>query len=79
MKQQTLLQKYQAIEKIGTRIEVPYHVWTILGGQKSLEIVGCEVCLGFDLDYANIPQARKAVEWYVTQFGGNVKWSKLTE
>lgn len=54
-------------------IEVPWAVWTIMGA-KQLLIMGDQVCLSPDGDYANLQQARAAVEFYVKQLNGEVKW-----
>lgn len=46
-------------------IEVPYHVWTCFGDQASL-----------GEDAKSLDELRKAIEWYVEQLDGKVKWSK---
>lgn len=74
-KSETLIQKYEAIQKIGTQVEVPFHVWALFGEkQKSISIVGSDISLGED--YATLEGCRAGVQWYVEQLGGTVKWSK---
>lgn len=68
----TLLQKYNAVQEIGN-VQVPWEVWTVFGeNSKVASITGTEICLGED--YVGIDRARQAVEWYVRQLGGTVKW-----
>lgn len=56
-------------------IEVPYHVWTCFGkDSKSILLAGDEASLGGD--YKSLEELRSAIEWYVNQLGGKVKWKK---
>jgi hypothetical protein len=72
-KPMTAIQKFDAIQKIGTEVEVPFNVWTkFRENRRPISIVGTEICLGED--YCSIDQAREAVEWYVNQLGGTVNW-----
>jgi hypothetical protein len=69
----TLFEKYKAIQKVGTTVEVPYEVWTAFGSNcRELSISQTDICLGED--YKSLRQARAAIEWYVNQLGGKVKW-----
>ena len=64
LKQQLKLQK---------DIEVPYHVWRFLGtNSKFILVRGDEASLGED--FGKIEELRKAVEFYVDQLGGKIKW-----
>ncbi len=70
----TAFEKYKAIQAIGTEVEVPYEAWTMFGQQqKTISIFGNEISLGED--YGTVEAARTAIEFYVTQLGGTVKWS----
>lgn len=72
----TLMQRYLQIQKIGTEVTVPYEVWVCLHERPtSLHIIGEQVQLGYG-DFVSIEQARAALNWYVTQLGGSVKWQK---
>lgn len=72
----TVIQKYAAIIKMNSNTTVPWYVWRCFNAQqKYVSIVGTAVCLGED--YVTITQARKAVQWYVEQLGGSVKWEKI--
>lgn len=74
-KEKTLIERYEAIQKIGTDIDIPHEVWTVLGGEetdRTVSIMGTQICLG--CDYVSIEKARLAVAWYVAQLGGTVKW-----
>ena len=71
----TVIEKYKAIQNMGTSVEVPHEVWTLFGDKcKNVEIIGDQICLGED--FASLLQARKAVEWYTKQLGGQIKWAK---
>lgn len=71
-----LIERYKAIQAIGTEIEIPYHIWSLFRADKaSLRIVETDICLGED--FTTVEGARSALEWYVAQLGGTVKWSKI--
>jgi hypothetical protein len=58
-------------------IEVPWHVWTKFGEQcKHVDLVGEHAFLTNDGDSGTLKELQTAVEWYVTQLGGKVKWEK---
>jgi hypothetical protein len=60
-----------------TSIEVPYHVWTTFGpGSKKIVVMGDQASLVEEGDYVDKEKIRKALEWYVDQMGGKVKWEK---
>lgn len=73
-KEQTLIQKYRAIQKIGNKIEIPWKVNRVIGSEhKVIETVGDgQVCI--QEDFVSLGEAREAVEWYVKQLGGRVEW-----
>jgi hypothetical protein len=63
--------------KENTDIEVPWHVWTKFGSQaKHITLAGDQASLGAESDFASLQELRDAVEWYVSQLGGKVKWEK---
>jgi hypothetical protein len=58
-------------------IEVPWNVWTKFGEQcKVIELMGEHAFLSKDSDSGSLQELRDAVEWYVTELGGKVKWEK---
>lgn len=72
-KTMTAIERYDAIQKIGTEVDVPHYAWTtFMPEYRSISIVGTDICLGED--YKSIEQARAGIEFYVTQLGGTVKW-----
>lgn len=74
MKAKSLHEIYKAVQKMGYEIEVPWDVACYLANQESNKIcvVGSEVSLGSD--YGSLSECRAAIEWYVKQLGGSVKW-----
>lgn len=71
----TAFEKYKAIQAIGTEVEVPFKIWSMFGQQqKFISILGNDISLGED--YGDLKAARTAIEFYVTQLGGTVKWSE---
>lgn len=63
--------------KIQKDIEVPWNVWTKFGeSAKHITIMGKQVSLTSEGDFGSVEELRKAVEFYVEQLGGTVKWSK---
>lgn len=64
---------YEALKHNVCSFEVPWEVWRLFGrNQQRLEIIVDQVSLGEDI--ATLSEARKALEWYVDQLGGSVKW-----
>lgn len=71
----TVFQKVLTMRAIGPSTTVPWHVWRCFGSQqKEVLVSGTDVCLGED--YVSLEEARKAVDWYVEELGGQVKWHK---
>jgi len=69
----TAIDKYETIQKIGTKIEVPHSVWTKFGcQQRTIEIAGADISLGED--YGSLAECRAAIQWYAKQLGGTVEW-----
>ena len=56
-------------------IEVPWHVWRLFSENcKRISIGGAQASFGED--YGSKEELRVAIEWYVEQLGGKVKWEK---
>lgn len=56
-------------------IAVPWAVWSLWGGGcRQITFAGSDASMGED--YAGIERIRSALDWYVDQFGGKVKWEK---
>lgn len=72
-KPETLIERYRAIQAIGTEVEVPFNVYRCFKetGYNPC-IMGTEICLGED--FVSLDTARQAISWYVHQLGGTVKW-----
>jgi hypothetical protein len=70
-----MAQKLKEQLKLQKDIEVPYHVWRFLGSQsKVILVAGDRASLGED--FGKVEELRKAIEFYVDQLGGTVKWGK---
>lgn len=62
--------------KLQKDIEVPWHAWRIFGEQaKKITVMGKQVSLTNNGDYGTVEELRRAMEFYVEQLGGTVKWS----
>lgn len=57
-------------------ISVPWNVWRFFGNENGKVISFGGDTASFGEDYGNIDELRNAVEWYVKQLGGKVKWRK---
>lgn len=58
-----------------SKLDVPWHVWRFIGNNsKQIDLAGDQACLGGD--FGTLQELRTAVEWYVKQLGGQVKWEK---
>lgn len=55
-------------------IDVPWNVWRFIG-DKQIDLAGDQARIGGD-DFGTKEELRTAVEFYVTQLGGKVKWEK---
>ena len=63
--------------KLQEDIEVPWHVWRLLGNcAKRISLHGNQASLTNQGDFGNQEELRKAIEFYVDQLGGTVKWGK---
>ncbi len=63
-----LFEKYNAIQKIGFSVELPHAVWTALGSQKTLYVLGDQVQIG-DGDFVSMEQAQEAVLYLAQELG----------
>ena len=56
-------------------IEVPYDVWRFFGSQtQNGRIQMSENLASFGEDFGTVEELRDAIEFYVDQLGGKVKW-----
>jgi hypothetical protein len=56
-------------------IDVPWYVWRMFGtNSKVISVMGKQASFGED--YGSVEELRRAVEFYVDQLGGKVKWEK---
>lgn len=63
--------------KLQEDIEVPWHVWRMFGRcAKRISLHGNQASLTNEGDFGTSEELRKAIEFYVNQLGGTVKWSK---
>ena len=63
--------------KLQKDIEVPWHVWRMFGNcAKHITLLGDQASLTDQGDFANQEELRRAIEFYVDQLGGKVKWDK---
>lgn len=63
--------------KLQKDIEVPWYVWRMFGHcAKIIRLHGDQASLTNEGDFGNQEELRKAIEFYVDQLGGNVKWGK---
>ena len=61
--------------KLQKDIEVPFHVWRMFGqNSKVISMAGNQASLGED--FGSLQELITAIEWYVEQLGGKVKWEK---
>lgn len=69
---QTLIEKYNAIQAIGSSIETPYEVFCLFKDFKTMDVIGDQISFGED--YVSLESARSAISFLVEQLGGEVKW-----
>lgn len=73
----TIKEKYDAIQKIGSDVAIPWNVARLTHPRGSLSIYGSLIGIGSDdADYGSLEEVRTAIEWYAEQLGGKVKWQK---
>ena len=56
-------------------IEVPYNVWRFFSPQSKIITLSADQA-SFGEDYGTEQELRTAIEFYVDQLGGKVKWEK---
>lgn len=61
--------------KLQKNIEVPYHVWRMFGEDCKVIIMAGDQA-SFGEDFGSLQELRSAIQWYVEQLGGKVKWEK---
>jgi hypothetical protein len=66
----------RAIDEIKsqTNIEVPWHVYRILGIDDKILVLGDQVSFSENGDFASLDEVRSCIDWLAYQFGGKVKW-----
>lgn len=69
------LERAKEIDKINV-VEVPYFAWHLFSSQCKKIDIHCSERISLGEDFDNIEAIRKALDWYVEQFGGKVKWKK---
>lgn len=55
-------------------VEMPYNVWRFFTNCDK-QITFASEQASFGEDYGDIKEIRTAIEWFVDQFGGKVKWN----
>ena len=64
---------YQLMKEVKP-VEIPYNVWRMFDQvTKEVHFANEQVSLGGD--YCTLEEVREAIEWYVDQFNGKVKWN----
>jgi hypothetical protein len=72
----TTYERYRAIQIIGTSTEIPFSVRRFFGTPSATMDIACDgISLGED--YGSLSEVRLATEFFVTQLGGKVVWSKV--
>lgn len=61
--------------KLQKNIKVPYHVWRMFGEDCKVIIMAGDQA-SFGEDFGSLQELRSAIQWYVEQLGGKVKWEK---
>lgn len=72
-KPQTLIEKYNAIQAIGSSIETPHEVFCLFKDFRTMDVVGDQISFGED--YVSLEGARSVLDYLVQQLGGKVEWS----
>lgn len=70
----TLKEKFDAIQAIGSKVEVPWTIRRAFNGPVQVEVLGDQVSFGED--YLSFEEARAVAAWFVEQLGGKVSWRK---
>ena len=78
-KDSLLYERICAINELSQSKPIPWEVSRFFPGMPNqIELFGSQIGLGSDrtdpVDMGTIDELRKALEFFVTQFGGTVKW-----
>jgi len=69
----TVIERLRAIEKIGTTVHVPFEHGRFFKSHATIDLDGFGN-VSFGEDFGTLNEVRNALEWYVAQMGGKVKW-----
>jgi len=65
---------YKHMKKVDD-IEMPWHVMRFfVEGNRKIYFCGDQASFGED--YGTVEELRKAIKWFVEEFGGKVKWEE---
>ena len=68
------MKAYKKMKKVED-IQMPWEVGRFFkDGSRSISFFGDQASFGED--YGTIEELRSAIQWFVEQFGGTVKWKK---
>jgi len=68
----------RAVDILDTQpdIAIPWEVYTVISDSRiQITFAGNQLSIGGG-DYVELYEARSAIEWFVDQLGGKVKWDK---
>lgn len=71
----TIFEKYKVIQELSPKIKAPWEAFRVTN-LKTIEVFGDQIALGNEGDFVSLEEARKALEFYVTELGGEIKWKK---
>jgi hypothetical protein len=71
----SVIEKAKQIDTLNV-VEVPYRVWVLFGDQCKTILLSGSNQISLGEDYKSVDDIRKALDWYVEQFDGKVKWKK---
>jgi hypothetical protein len=55
-------------------IDVPFNVYRFFNSSSKIYLMGNVAILSKDGDSGSLSELQEAIEWYVKQLGGSIKW-----
>ena len=66
----------EATKEFNEQLDVPFKVWTSLGGKGFPHIWGDTISFTQEGDFLTLQEAREVITWLADQLGGEVTWNK---
>lgn len=72
----TAFEVFKEVQELNkSQNDTPWYVKRVMPDNFRIEVLGEQ--LTFGQDFVTIEEAREALDWFVNELGGTVKWKKI--